>query len=77
MGSGDVTGRDAAASRPIDRTAELMRSYRANLGAGIGGLRLEPGERPLPGGSEVVIRVRAVSLSYCELMILRGWYPCR
>src|SRR6185312_9704176 len=28
-----------------------------------------------PGRSEVVVRVRAVSLSYRELMILRGWYP--
>lgn len=52
-----------------------MRSYRATLGAGIGGLRLETGERPVPGRSEVVVRVRAVSLSYRELMILRGWYP--
>jgi NADPH:quinone reductase-like Zn-dependent oxidoreductase len=52
-----------------------MRSYRATLGAGIGGLRVETGGRPAPGRSEVVVRVRAVSLSYRELMILRGWYP--
>jgi NADPH:quinone reductase-like Zn-dependent oxidoreductase len=52
-----------------------MRSYRATLGAGIGGLRLETGERPVPGRAEAVVRVRAVSLSYRELMILRGWYP--
>jgi NADPH:quinone reductase-like Zn-dependent oxidoreductase len=52
-----------------------MRSYRATLGGGIGGLRVETGERPVPRPSEVVVRVRAVSLSYRELMILRGWYP--
>jgi NADPH:quinone reductase-like Zn-dependent oxidoreductase len=52
-----------------------MRSYRATLGAGIDGLRVETDERPIPGRSDVVVRVRAVSLSYRELMILRGWYP--
>jgi NADPH:quinone reductase-like Zn-dependent oxidoreductase len=52
-----------------------MRSYRVTLGAGIGGLRVEFGDRPAPGRSELVVRVRAVSLSYRELMILRGWYP--
>jgi NADPH:quinone reductase-like Zn-dependent oxidoreductase len=62
-------------SELIDPTAGGMRSYRANLGAGIGGLRVVRGQRPVPGRSEVVVRVRAVSLSYRELMILRGWYP--
>jgi NADPH:quinone reductase-like Zn-dependent oxidoreductase len=52
-----------------------MRSYRATPGAGIGGLRVETCDRPVPGRAEVVVRVRAVSLSYRELMILRGWYP--
>lgn len=52
-----------------------MRSFRVTLGAGIGGLRVESGDRPLPGRAEVVVRVRAVSLSYRELMIVRGWYP--
>jgi len=38
-------------------------------------MRVETGDRPMPGRSEVVVRVRAVSLSYRDLMILRGWYP--
>jgi NADPH:quinone reductase-like Zn-dependent oxidoreductase len=52
-----------------------MRSYRVTPGAGIDGLRVETDDRPRPGRSEVVVRVRAVSLSYRELMILQGWYP--
>lgn len=31
--------------------------------------------RPDPGPGEALVRVRASSLSYRELMILRGWYP--
>jgi NADPH:quinone reductase-like Zn-dependent oxidoreductase len=52
-----------------------MRSYHANLGAGIGGLMVREHEAPQPGTSEVMLRVRATSLSFRELMILRGWYP--
>lgn len=52
-----------------------MRSYHANLGAGIGGLVVREHPTPTPGSNEVLVRVRATSLSYRELMILRGWYP--
>lgn len=52
-----------------------MRSYHANLGAGIEGLEVREHERRHPGAGEVSIRVRASSLSFRELMILRGWYP--
>jgi NADPH:quinone reductase-like Zn-dependent oxidoreductase len=52
-----------------------MRSYHANLGAGIDGLRVSEHDAPKPGTGEVLIRVRASSLSFRELMILRGWYP--
>jgi NADPH:quinone reductase-like Zn-dependent oxidoreductase len=52
-----------------------MKSYFANLGAGIEGLRLEEREIPAPGPFEILVRVRASSLNYRELSILRGRYP--
>ena len=52
-----------------------MRSYHANLGAGIDGLTVRVHEMRRPRAGEVMLRVRASSLSFRELMILRGWYP--
>jgi NADPH:quinone reductase-like Zn-dependent oxidoreductase len=52
-----------------------MRSYHADLGAGIDGLSVREHDIPEPGPTEVLVGVRAVSLSFRELMILRGWYP--
>jgi NADPH:quinone reductase-like Zn-dependent oxidoreductase len=52
-----------------------MRSYHADLGAGAEGLTVREHEVPAPGPGEALIRVRATSLSFRELMILRGWYP--
>lgn len=52
-----------------------MKSYHVNLGAGLAGLTLREHPRPEPGPGEALVRVRASSLSYRELMILRGWYP--
>ena len=52
-----------------------MRSYHANLGAGIDGLVVREHETPAPGPGQVLVRVHASSLSFRELMILRGWYP--
>jgi NADPH:quinone reductase-like Zn-dependent oxidoreductase len=52
-----------------------MKSYHANLGAGIDGLVVREHDVPEPGHGQVLVRVRASSLSYRELMILRGWYP--
>src|SRR5262245_47744072 len=61
---------------PTVRTSGLrMRSYHAGLGVGINGLKLREHETPRPGAGEVLVRVRASSLSFRELMILRGWYP--
>jgi NADPH:quinone reductase-like Zn-dependent oxidoreductase len=52
-----------------------MRSYHANLGGGIDGLVVREHPMPQPGPDQVLVRVRASSLSRRELMILRGWYP--
>jgi NADPH:quinone reductase-like Zn-dependent oxidoreductase len=52
-----------------------MKSYHADLGAGIEGIVLRERERPTPGPHQILVRVRAVSLNARELMILRGYYP--
>jgi NADPH:quinone reductase-like Zn-dependent oxidoreductase len=54
---------------------DTMKQYHADLGGGIEGLSLRERDVPRPGPSEVLVRVRACSLSFRELMILRGWYP--
>lgn len=51
-----------------------MRSYHLNSGAGIAGLTIRDHPEPVPGPGQVVVAVRAASLSYRELMIARGDY---
>jgi len=52
-----------------------MKSYHVNLGAGLSGLTLKDHAIPVPGPREVLIRVKASSLNYREIMILKGFYP--
>jgi NADPH:quinone reductase-like Zn-dependent oxidoreductase len=52
-----------------------MKSYRANAGSGLAGLRLSEDPEPEPGPREVLGRVRANSLNFRELLILDGTYP--
>lgn len=53
-----------------------MKSYHVNLGAGLDGLILKEHDVPVPGPREVLVRVRACSLNFRELMILiMGRYP--
>jgi NADPH:quinone reductase-like Zn-dependent oxidoreductase len=53
-----------------------MKSYHANLGAGLDGLVMKEHDVPVPGPREVLLRVRACSLSFRELMVLvLGFYP--
>jgi NADPH:quinone reductase-like Zn-dependent oxidoreductase len=47
-----------------------MKSYHANLGAGITGLTLKEHDVPVPGPGEVLVKVRACALNYRETMIL-------
>ncbi|MCM2430710.1 zinc-dependent alcohol dehydrogenase family protein [Streptomyces sp. RKAG337] len=51
-----------------------MRSYHVNSGAGIEGLSIKEHARPVPGTGQVLVAVKAVSLSNRELMVLRGNY---
>ena len=53
-----------------------MKSYHINLGAGLDGLVMQEHDTPMPGPRQVLVRVRASSLNYRELMILiKGSYP--
>lgn len=53
-----------------------MKSYHVNKGAGLDGLRIKEHDVPVPGPGEVLVRVRACSLNFRELMILvLGYYP--
>jgi NADPH:quinone reductase-like Zn-dependent oxidoreductase len=52
-----------------------MKSYHTNLGAGIDGITLRESEQPKPGPHQLLLRVRAASLNFRELSILRGYYP--
>ena len=53
-----------------------MFSYRVEKGAGIAALALGQSEAPVPGRGQVLVRVRAASLNFRELMIVeKGQYP--
>src|SRR5215468_4913223 len=52
-----------------------MKSYHANSGAGIAGLTVREHDEPRPGPREALIPMRANSLNFRELMVLRGNYP--
>jgi NADPH:quinone reductase-like Zn-dependent oxidoreductase len=52
-----------------------MKSYHANSGSGIAGLTLREHDEPRPGTREVLIKMRANSLNFRELSVLRGNYP--
>src|SRR5258708_15100943 len=56
----------------------FMKSYHINKGAGLAGLTIREHDIPAPGPREVLVRVRASSLSFRELLILiLGYYPDR
>jgi NADPH:quinone reductase-like Zn-dependent oxidoreductase len=53
-----------------------MKSYHINMGAGLDELVMKEHDIPVAGPREVLVRVRACSLNYRELMILiLGYYP--
>src|SRR5262252_1926154 len=52
-----------------------MKSYHAESGAGLAGMTLKQHDEPKPGPREVLVRVRANSLNFRELSVLKGTYP--
>ncbi len=52
-----------------------MRSYHVEYGGGLDSLTIRDHPVPEPGAGEVLVRVRANSLNFRELSILRGQYP--
>jgi alcohol dehydrogenase len=52
-----------------------MQAYRLESFGDIDALRLNPEPDPQPQRGEVVVRLRAVSLNYRDLAIIRGRYP--
>ncbi|BCJ32727.1 NADPH:quinone oxidoreductase [Actinocatenispora thailandica] len=54
--------------------ARTIRSYHARSGGGIASLAVREHPMPVPGPGEVLVAVRAVSLSFRELLVLRGSY---
>lgn len=51
------------------------RRAQAAPGGGIGGVRIEPFTPPQPGPGEALVRMRAASLNYRDLLGLRGYLP--
>lgn len=52
-----------------------MRAYEVDRHTtGLGGLRLTRRPKPIPGPGEVLVRIRAVSLNFRDLAIVRGKY---
>jgi hypothetical protein len=51
---------------------ENMEAYRIDRFGSVDGIVLRSGEDPRPGPKEVLMRVRASSLNYRDLMVLKG-----
>ena len=52
-----------------------MKAYEIKEATGIDGLVLNPNRpKPEPGHGEIAIRVRAASLNYRDLMVVKGLY---
>ena len=57
--------------------ADTATSLRLVGGFGLENLRLEQHEIPTPGAGEVLVRFRAASLNFRDLMITKGQYNPR
>lgn len=74
-GRGDESG--LPADRAVDSRqggGRTLKAYRIHEPRGVDGLAVDELPSPEPGPGEVLIRVRAVSLNYRDLMILKGQY---
>lgn len=54
----------------------MLKSYHIQMGKGIAGLTVKEHDIPVPGPGEALVKVRACSLNYREIMIIfQGYYP--
>jgi NADPH:quinone reductase-like Zn-dependent oxidoreductase len=51
-----------------------MKVYQINIGFGLDSLQLSERPEPRPGPGEILLRLRAVSLNYRDLMVVKGQY---
>src|ERR1700730_16545535 len=68
-------GQRKAGTHPItvdNREEEEMEAYRIDRFGSVDGIVLRSSEDPRPGPKEVLTRVRASSLNYRDLMVLKG-----
>lgn len=56
-------------------TDETMRSYRLTEPGSADGMVLAEEKIPTPGQGEVLLRVRASSINFRDIIIANGWYP--
>lgn len=55
---------------------QKMRSYHVEMGKGLNGISFREHAIPVPGPGEALVRVKACSLNYREIMIIfQGVYP--
>ncbi|MEB3295068.1 MAG: alcohol dehydrogenase catalytic domain-containing protein [Synechococcales bacterium] len=52
-----------------------MKAYQIQTADGIDGLKLVDLPDPQPGIGQILIRVRATSLNYCDTAVVSGRYP--
>lgn len=52
-----------------------MRTYRLDPGHGIAGLTVHDEDEPKPGRGQVLVRIRAASVGFRDLMVVAGDYP--
>jgi NADPH:quinone reductase-like Zn-dependent oxidoreductase len=58
---------------PVQQLEErTMEAYRIDRFGSVDGIVLESSENPRPGPKEILMRVRASSLNYRDLMVLKG-----
>lgn len=52
-----------------------MKTWRVAAGGGVEGLKLQTESPAALGPASVRVRLRAATLNYRDLMVLKGWYP--
>src|SRR5262249_25951210 len=73
-GNLDGVGHAGATRRPVSPGPIAMKAFRIHAFGGPEGLRLDDLPRPTPGPGQVLVKIRAASLNYRDLLVIRGAY---